>query len=268
MARDAFEAHLGIWADSVVGSRPPAPEPPEPAVALDGQTLRGAKTPGAPGAHLLSALAHQGGVPLPQHAVDDQTNEITAGETVLAQLVLAGRMVTMDALLTPRHVAQTIGDKGGDYVMSVKANQPQVRADLALGLTRPPRGDRQATAQTVALGHGRIEQRPLTTCAALVGDSDWPGLAQVCEVGRHVLFQKTGEERVEVVYGVTSLSPERATPGRVLALVRGQWQSETQAHGVRDVTVDEDRSPVRCGNSPQVRAAFRKTVMGLLRRAG
>ena len=45
-----------------------------------------------------------------------------------------------------------------------------------------------------------------------MGYSDWPGLAQVFEVGRHVITQKTEKERVEVVDGVTSLRPERATP--------------------------------------------------------
>ena len=105
--------------------------------------------------------------------------------------------------------------------------------------------------RTVDIGHGRIEQRNITTSEALVGYSDWPGLAQVFELGRHVLIQKTGEERVEVVYGVTSLSPARATPGRLLALVRGQWQIENQSHWVRDVTFDEDRSQVRCGNIPK-----------------
>jgi predicted transposase YbfD/YdcC len=266
--RDAFEAHLGTWANSVVGSLPAAPETPEPAVALDGKTLRGSKKQGAPGTHLLSALAHQVGVTLTQHAVDDKTNEITAVETVLEQLILEGRIVTMDALLTQRHVAQTIVDKGGDYVMIVKENQPQLRADIELVFTLPPIGDRQDTVQTVDLGHGRIEQRNLTTSEALVGYSDWPGLAQVFELGRHVLVQKTGDERVEVVYGVTSLSPERATPGRLLALVRGQWQIENQSHWVRDVTFDEDRSQVRCGNIPQVMAALRNTASGLLRCAG
>jgi hypothetical protein len=55
---------------------------------------------------------------------------------------------------------------------------------------------------------------------------------------------------VEVVYGVTSLSPEQATPGRLLTLVRGQWQIENQGHGVRDVTFAEDHLQVRCGNIP------------------
>jgi hypothetical protein len=158
--------------------------------------------------------------------------------------------------------------KGGDDVMSVKENQPQVRADIALVCTLTPLGDWQDTARTVDIGHGRIEQRHLTTSAALVGYSDGPGLAQVFELGRHVLIQKTGAQRVEVVYGVTSLSPARAPPGRILALVRGQWQSEHQSHWVRDVTFDEDRSQVRCGNMPQVMAALHNTTLGLLRWTG
>jgi predicted transposase YbfD/YdcC len=174
----------------------------------------------------------------------------------------------MDALLTQRHIAQTIVGKGGDYVMIVKENQPQLRADIALVFTLPPVGDRQATARTVDLGHGRIEQRQLTTSEALVGYSDWPELAQVFELGRPVMFQKTDKERVEVVYGVTSLRPERATPERLLTLVRGQGQIENKSHWVRDVTFDEDRSQVRCGNIPQVMAALRNTAIGLLRYAG
>jgi predicted transposase YbfD/YdcC len=174
----------------------------------------------------------------------------------------------MDALLTQRHSAQTIVDKGGDYVMIVKENQPQLRADIELVFTLPPVGDHQAMAQTVDLGHGRIEQRNLTTSEALGGYSDWPGLAQVFELGRHVMCPKTGQERVEVVYGVTSLTPQRATPARLLELVRGQGQIENQSHWVRDVTFDEDRSPVRCGNIPHVMAALRNTALGLLRYAG
>ncbi len=266
--RDEFEAHLGAWADSVLGSLPAVPETPEVAMALDGKTLRGSKKQGAPGTHLFSALAHHVGVTLAQHAVDDKTNEITAVETLLCQLVLEGRIVTMDALLTQRHVAQTIVDKGGDYVMIVKDNQPQLRADIALVFALPPTSDRQETARTVDIGHGRIEQRNITTSEALVGYSDWPGLAQVFELGRYVITQKTTEERVEVVYGVTSLSPERGTPERLLELVRGHWQIENKSHWVRDVTFDEDRSQVRCGNIPQVMAALRNTTIGLLRGAG
>jgi len=40
---------------------------------------------------------------------------------------------------------------------------------------------------------------------------------------------------------------------------------ENTAHWVRDVTFDEDRSQVRCGNIPHVMAALRNTVISLLR---
>jgi predicted transposase YbfD/YdcC len=268
MDRDALETKLGDWAERVVANTPPAPSASEAAVALDGKTLRGSRKQGAPGVHLLSALSHHLGLTLAQQAVDAKTNEITQVETVLRQLVLKDRVITMDALLTQRHVAQTIVDEGGDYVMIVKENQPQLRADIELVFTLPPAGDRQESARTVDIGHGRIEQRNITTSEALVGYSDWPGLARVFELGRHVITQKTGEERAEVVYGVTSLRPERATPGRLLELVRGHWHIENKSHWVRDVTFDEDRSQVRCGNIPQVMAALRNTTIGLLRLAG
>ena len=266
--RDAVEAKLGAWAEGIVVRTLPAQAVGDAAVALDGKTLRGSRKQGAPGVHLLSALAHHMGLTLAQQAVDAKTNEITQVETVLSQLVLPGRVFTMDALLTQRQVAQTIVAGGGDYVMIVKENQRQLRSDIELVFTLPPAGDRQETARTVDIGHGRIEQRNITTSEALVGYSDWPGLAQVFELGRYVITQKTGEERVEVVYGVTSLRPERVTPGQLLALVRGHWHIENKSHWVRDVTFDEDRSQVRCGSIPQVMTTLRNTAIGLMRRAG
>lgn len=266
--REAFEAKLGAWAERVVTTAPVASEAPEIAMAVDGKTLRGSKKQGAPGTHLLSVLAHRIGLTLTQQAVAAKTNEIKEVETVFGQIVLTGRIVTMDALLTQRQVAQTIVEAGGDYVMIVKDNQPQLKADIELVFTLPPAGDRQERARTVDVGHGRIETRHLTTSAALVGYSDWPGLAQVFEVGRHVITKKTEKERGEVVYGVTSLSPERATPNRLLELVRGHWGIENKLHWVRDVTFDEDRSQVRCGNIPHMMAALRNTAIGLLRGAG
>jgi hypothetical protein len=132
----------------------------------------------------------------------------------------------------------------------------------------PFAGERRTAADTLDLGHSRIEQRGLQTSNVLAGYSDWPGLAQVFQLERQVISKKTGEVREEVVAGVTRLAPERADAARLLALVRGQWQIENQSHWVQDVTFDEDRSQVRCGNIPQVMAALRNTVIGLMRWAG
>ncbi len=43
---------------------------------------------------------------------------------------------------------------------------------------------------------------------------------------------------------------------------------ENRVHYVRDVTLREDASQIRKGNSPQVMAAFRNLILTLLRRAG
>jgi len=266
--REAVEATLGAWAEGLLGEAPP-PEGGEDAIAIDGKTLRGSQKQGAPGVHLLSALAHRLGVTLAQQAVDDKTNEIPVALELLRHLVLEGRIVTMDALLTQRQIAQQIVGAGGDYVMVVKANQPQLLEDIATVFAlAPTAGEQRTAAATLDLGHGRIEQRRLQTSNVLAGYSDWPGLAQVFQLERQVIIKKTGEVREEVVAGVTSLAPERADAARLLALVRGQWRIENQSHWVRDVTFDEDRSQVRCGNIPQVMAALRNTVIGLMRWAG
>jgi predicted transposase YbfD/YdcC len=265
---EVFEAKLGAWAQGVTSELPASPEAPLAATAIDGKTLRGSKKQGAPGVHLLSALSHHVSMTLAQVAVDDKSNEITAVETLLRELMLEGRVVTMDAWLTQRPIAQRMIDAGGDYVMIAKGNQPTLNADIETVFALLPSGDCQAYVRMVDIGHGRIESRNLTTSEALVGYSDWPGLAQVFEVGRHVMEKKTGKERVEVVYGVTSLRPEQASPGRLLELVRGHWAIENKSHWVRDVTYDEDRSQVRKGHIAQVMAALRNTGIGLLRAAG
>jgi hypothetical protein len=110
--RQTVEAALGRWAEEVLAALPPVP-PQEEARALDGKTLRGSRKQGAPGTHLLSALAHRLGLPVAQAAVDDKTNEIGAVQAVLDTLILAGWVVTVDALLTQRAVAQAIVDGGG-----------------------------------------------------------------------------------------------------------------------------------------------------------
>ena len=81
-------------------------------------------------------------------------------------------------------------------------------------------------------------------------------------------FKKSGKQRQEIVYGVTSLSPAQADPARLLCLCRQHWHIENKSHWVRDVTFDEDRSQVRSGSIPQVMAALRNVVIGLMRCSG
>lgn len=104
--------------------------------------------------------------------------------------------------------------------------------------------------------------------------SDWPGLQQVFQLTRTTTFKKTGKIRQDTVYGInrlTSLTPQQADAARLMNLVRCHWHKqhiENKSHWIRDVTFGEDNSQVRCGNAPQVMAAFRNTAIGLARSAG
>lgn len=262
--RARLEAALGAWAEGVIASLPPGPTEDE-GIALDGKMLRGSRRQGAPEVHLLSALSHRLGLTLGQQAVGDKTNEITAVVPLLRGLVLDGRVVTVDALLTQRAIAQAILDGGGDYLMVVKENQPQLLRDIRLVFTDPPVGDDQRSVQHTDSGHGRIEWRHLTASQALAGYSDWPGQQQVFQLERRTVTMTTGEIRTDTIYGVTSLDRTHADPDRLLRIARHHWRIENRSHWVRDVTFDEDRSQVRCGATPQVMAALRNTAIGLLR---
>lgn len=77
-------------------------------IAIDGKKLRGALKRGGPGSHLLSAVDHQLKTVLAQLAVEEASNEIRAILPLLEVLPLNGCIVTVDAILTQREVAQTI----------------------------------------------------------------------------------------------------------------------------------------------------------------
>ncbi len=71
---------------------------------------------------------------------------------------------------------------------------------------------------------------------------------------------------MEVVYGVTSLTRDRADAARLLGLVRSHWGIENGRHHVRDVTFREDAGRVRSGSAPQVLASLRNIAVYLLNR--
>lgn len=122
----AAEAVLGGW---VRGSGPAGH------VALDGKRLRGSAAAGhdgSAGVHLVAAFASQLGGVIGQLQVAPDGNEITAALALLKGLPLAGAVVTGDAAFCQRAICQGIRDRGGGYLFAVKANQPQLMADLAV----------------------------------------------------------------------------------------------------------------------------------------
>jgi predicted transposase YbfD/YdcC len=97
---------------------------------------------------------------------------------------------------------------------------------------------------------------------------DFPYVAQVCRIERQITALKSGKQRSETVFAITSLTPAQADPHKLLQLNRGQWGIENRSHYVRDVTFDEDRSCVRVGNGPAMMASLRNFAIALARLHG
>ncbi len=241
-------------------------------IALDGKTLRGTIRSGqTQGMHLLAAYLPKEGWVLMQVAVHGKDNEITAAPQVLKCLDLRGKVITGDAIHAQRELSAQIVEAGGNYIWSVKDNQPELRRDIEL-LFQPEKtvkGFNSATqdfrsAETIEKNHGRLERRTLTVSTELKGYLSWPGAEQVFKLERHFVRMADGRVTDETVYGVTSLTARESSAERMLQLIRSHWGIENGLHYRRDETLREDWSHLRKGNAPRMMAAINNLVLGLL----
>lgn len=229
-------------------------------IAVDGKTIRGARNAGRSAPHLVAALTHDTGLVIGQVAVDAKTNEIPALRDLLGLMDIRGLVITADALHTQRDTATFIIEQGGDYLFTVKGNQPGLYRRLA----SLPWRDVPAQRGTER-SHGRTVTRTIKAVEA-PDQIGFPGARQVLQLRRTAT--RHGKRTVEVVYLICSKPMAQAPPARVAAWVRGHWAIEDRLHYVRDVTFDEDRSRVRTGSGAEVMAALRNLAITLLRLTG
>jgi predicted transposase YbfD/YdcC len=241
-------------------------------LTLDGKTLRGTIPAGQTrGVHLLAAFLPGEGWVMAQVEVGAKENEIPAAARVLKCLDLQGKIITGDALLAQRELSRQIVEAHGDYVWTVKENQPQLCDDLKTLFAgescvkgfSPATQDFRESA-TIEKAHGRIECRTLTASTELKGYDHWPYAEQVFQLERRFVRVADGRVMHEVVYGITSLTAHEADAARLLAIVRAHWLIENRLHYRRDQTMREDWYHVRLGTAPQAMAAINNLVLGLL----
>ena len=250
------------------------------AIAVDGKTHRGQlqfEPQTACSIHDIEAFCHDLGIVLAQLALDNQGGEaeLAAAPRLLESISWQGRVLTGDALYCQTSVCDHVLADEGDYVLVVKGNQPELRADVELLFAAPEMQSAAAArlgeydyraVRTLDKGHGRVEERRATASSELAGYSRWPGLAQVVRITR--TWQQKGVTRQATHYLVTSLPPEEASVAQLLAFSRGHWQIENGLHYVKDVTLGEDKSLIHVGAGGAVMAALRSAAVSVLHRAG
>jgi predicted transposase YbfD/YdcC len=241
-------------------------------VIIDGKTLRGTIPKGKTrGVHLLAAYLPEEGVVLLQIEVGQKENEIVAAPQLLRQLDLKGRVVSGDAMFTQREISVTVLAQGGDYLWFVKDNQPALHEDVqrffqavehAPGWHTPPLP--QAVATDICKQSGRVETRRLTVIPDEHNYLQWPGLSTVFRLERYVSYPQKGEERLQVVFGITSLAFTPRLAKDLLHWTRQHWSIENRLHYRRDVTLREDATRMKQTHQAQVVATLNNFVIALM----
>lgn len=231
----------------------------EQAVAVDGKARKGQLHFDGNNActiHDIEALCHDMGIVLAQLALDNQHGEaeLSGAPKLVSSINWQGRIMTGDALYCQVELCEAVLADGGDYLVVVKGNQPQLLEEPETLFQAPQmQSERQAkmahfdyrAANTVGKGHGRIEERVAVASSELASYSRWPALSQVVQLRR--TWQENGVTKSATRYLVTSLPPEEASVQRLMQLRRGHWRIENSLHYVKDVTMGEDRSLIHVG---------------------
>lgn len=238
-------------------------------VTIDGKTLRGTIPKGKMrGVHLLAAYLPEEGVVLLQIEVCQKENEIVAAPALLTQLDLKGRVISGDAMFTQREISVAVLSQGGDYLWFVKDNQPALNEDVqrffqevehAPGWHIPPLP--QAVAEETVKQSGRIETRRLTAIPDEHNYLQWPGVNTVFRLERHVSRPQKGDERSQVVFGITSLAFTPLLAKQLLTWTRQHWAIENKLHYRRDVTLREDATRMKETHQAQVVATLNNFVI-------
>lgn len=243
-------------------------------VAIDGKQLRCShdQCRGVHALQLVSAWATRSGLMLGQRRLESKENEIVAVPELLAELEVAGCLVTTDAMSCQVKTAQAVLERGADYLLALKGNQPalyeetvQLFDDLAAS------GDKaypHTYSKEVNDGHGRIEIRQ----AWVITDPQWLTLLSSTQRWPHLvaLIKLESERRIgDTKQGSREqryyISSRTLTAAQAIDATRAHWQIENSLHWVLDMAFREDEARLRKDNGAENFAILRRIALNLLK---
>jgi predicted transposase YbfD/YdcC len=269
---DAFERCFTAWVTGIAevsGGR---------LIAIDGKSIRRSFEHAwdkSGMTHLVSAFVTENRMVFGQVAVSEKSNKIDAIPRLLALLDIEGATVTLDAIGCQRDVAREVIERGGDYVLAVKRNQPalcaKVKSLLDEAVLDGFAGMRHGHVEQTDGAHGRIETRQTWITDEVNGLGkdlldQWPGLSSVAVVEsvRQDLGDLSGKVTTERRYYISS---RRGTDAQAMHdAVRGHWSVENQLHWQLDVSFGEDQRRVRKGYGAENFSRLCRLALNLLKR--
>jgi len=237
---------------------------PREVIAIDGKTIRGAKSSGKKSpVHMVSAWASENNLVLGQVKVSEKSNEITAIPKLLEVLALKDTIVTIDAMGCQTSIAKEIIKKDADYILAVKGNQEQLYQDIKDEF----RFAKNITFDlTEGVDHGRIETRKcsiITDFQFIADNNKWKNLKTIIQIESTREFKNSEKPTEQATrYYISSLTAE---PKDFQKAIRSHWSIENKLHWTLDVAFSEDASRKRIKNASQNFSILNKIALNLLK---
>jgi len=192
--------------------------------------------------------------------IDSKTNEITAAPQLLNKLNLKGAIVTVDALMTQKAIAEVVIQRAGDYVMALKGTKELFFEDVRLYFTAKQEG--MSCARSIEKNRRRVEMRRCTKAAAdwLEEYEEWKGLKTVFKIDSETHYE--GKKIKEERYYITSLDIEA---GELLMVARDHWSIENRLHRSLDMHFKEDAAQEHHRNAASNLSILRKIALSILK---
>jgi predicted transposase YbfD/YdcC len=232
-------------------------------VAIDGKAVCGAYERGGQTTplQLVNVFAVEARMALAQRKAPGR-NEIAGALEVLDLLCLEGCTVTADALHCHRAFASAVLDRGGDYVLAIKANRGPLFRAVTQQFARS--GKRRSIERVELSSHDRREVRRATIMrnTSLVAIHNFPG---VVAVGRITSRRRRRGQSADPPLMRYYLLSKYMSPKRFLYIARSHWGIENCLHWALDVHFAEDGNRARKDNAPENLAILRKLALNIHR---
>lgn len=96
-------------------------------ICVDGKAERNTVLDNGRNPDIVSAYSYNTGITLATEACREKSNEIKAIPRLIDKIDISGKIVTADAMSMQKRIIDRIREKGGDFLIELKANQPSLR---------------------------------------------------------------------------------------------------------------------------------------------
>jgi len=244
-------------------------------ICIDGKTLRRSfkKGKASSAIHMVNAWSTGASLSMGQMKSEGKKNEIKTVQKLLNLLHVKGHIITADAMNCQVKTAESILEKGGEYLLSLKGNhkylEKRVQDRFSKKTGKGSRSMKRSSYTKKEKGHGRMEKRRCTVLKRKEGKSfeinpleRWPSLNSIVEISSERREIATGKVSEEKRYYITSL---KSSAKEILESVRGHWEVENKLHWVLDVVFREDDCRSRTGYIPENFSVLRQFALNLIK---